>query len=124
MAATLENSATGDGRLGALLEMLGSPRSAYQPLPTSLTDAALRGDITAAQLYLDRGADIRERTIGFASPLHAACGRGQLEMAQFLFQRGAPLEAEHEIFTCIHFAAGEQALAESTAVIWEGRLRG
>jgi ankyrin repeat protein len=106
MEATLEHSGTTDSRLGALLDMLGSPRSAYRPLPTSLTDAALRGDVTAAQLHLNRGADIRERTIGFASPLHAACGRGRLEMAQFLFERGAPLQVENEMFTCIHFAAG------------------
>lgn len=101
-----KRQATAD-QVNKLLTALRVSKSEYLPLPTSLTDAAQRGDLEAARRFLDRGADITQRTIGFASPLHAACNFGQLEMAKFLHSRGAPLTVEGQFFSCIQFAAGK-----------------
>jgi ankyrin repeat protein len=94
-------------RLSDVLKSLRVARAAYSPLPQTLTDAAVRGDIEAAKMFLDVGEDIQQRTIGFASPLHAACSYGQLEMAKWLHARGAKLVAQDEMFSCVHFAAAK-----------------
>jgi ankyrin repeat protein len=94
-------------RLSDVLKSLRVARAAYAPLPQTLTDAAVRGDIEAAKMFLDAGEDIQQRTIGFASPLHAACSYGQLGMAKWLHARGAKLVAPDEMFSCVHFAAAK-----------------
>lgn len=76
-------------RLIAALSALASD-AAVRPLPPrNLTEAAVRGDLGSVRAFLDGGAAIEERTIGFASPLAAAAGRGHLEVVDLLLARGA-----------------------------------
>ena len=58
-------------------------------LPETLTAAATEGDLRLMEVFLTRGADIEERTIGFASPLCAACAAGQVDAVRLLLARGA-----------------------------------
>lgn len=79
--------------------------AATWPLPaTSLTEAALRDDVAAIRAFLDGGAEIDERTIGFVSPLAAAAGRGALAAVDFLIERGASLEPPNALFPLLAFA--------------------
>ena len=78
--------------LSALLGHLAalSEDAAAWPAPcTTLTEAAVRGEAAAVAAFLDGGHDIDERTIGFASPLAAAAGRGHLEVVELLLQNNA-----------------------------------
>src|SRR5687767_7304076 len=59
--------------------------------PESLTAAVISGDLEHMQLFLERGASIEERSIGFASPLAAACSAGQPDAARWLIAHGANL---------------------------------
>jgi hypothetical protein len=100
-------SKRGASRLLALLKSLRAPQTAYEPAPRNLTAAARRGDLAAVRVFLDAGANLDERTIGFTSALHAACAEGHLEIAKLLHSRGAKLFADGEPFSCIYFAAGK-----------------
>lgn len=81
------------GRAG-LLKMLSALRDCRPVPPASLTAAALAGDIDAMQVFLDRGADIEEKTVGFGSPLCAAAAAGKLEAVRWLIGRGARIVPE------------------------------
>lgn len=48
----------GTEQLSALLHRLRAPKAAYDPLPTSITIAAARGDVQAATIFLEQGAYI------------------------------------------------------------------
>ena len=51
--------------------------------------ACRNGQLAAAELMLERGADVRGTGFFGASPLHWAAGRGQDAMVRFLLARGA-----------------------------------
>lgn len=60
--------------------------------PESLTAAASEGNLAAATAFLDAGADIEEKSVGFGSPLQAAVNMGRGEMVELLLARGASVE--------------------------------
>ncbi len=81
-------------RLCEILLRLRRPRPGK--LPGSLTAAATQGDLAAMELFLQRGSSLEERSVGFISPLAAACSAGQLDSIRWLIARGAvlhPLDA-------------------------------
>ena len=45
-------------------------------------------------VFLETGADIEQKSIGFSSPLHAAATAGQISAVAFLLERGAAAEAK------------------------------
>src|SRR5262249_15890167 len=58
-------------------------------LPQSLTAAAMDGNLEAIRQFLEGGADINEKSVGYASPLAAAARDGQLDAINLLLERGA-----------------------------------
>lgn len=60
-------TSTDETRLLQLLRDLKLPDSALRPPNTSLTGAACDGDVALAQAFIDAGADIEEKSIGYAS---------------------------------------------------------
>ena len=72
-----------------LLERLKRPPGSRQPLPPTLTAAVMAGAVAMVELFLSRGADLNEKTIGSSSPLAAAASSGRLEMLELLLARGA-----------------------------------
>jgi ankyrin repeat protein len=92
--------------LFALLHSLQLPESARRAPPSSVTGAAMAGDTALVQAFLDRGGDIEERSIGFASPLQAVAGGGRLELVEFLLSRGAdPKEKPDAVYSPLSAAA-------------------
>jgi ankyrin repeat protein len=89
-------------RLTRLLSALRDPGA--QKLPDSLTSAAALGDIPLMEAFLERGADLAERTPGFASPLVAASTSGRLEAVRFLLERGAELRPKDAVVTPVQAA--------------------
>jgi ankyrin repeat protein len=76
-----------DGKkLIELLRQLEIPRS--DPV-TTITGAAIVGDAALTAAFLDAGANIEERSVGFASPLQAAANFGHDEVVDLLLKRGA-----------------------------------
>jgi ankyrin repeat protein/serine/threonine protein kinase len=88
--------AAGSGRievLQALLDLGLDPKLADAQDPSALYQACLRANnLAVIRLLLDRGADPHGRA-GTKTPLHAAAGVGDLEVAVLLLDKGAPLEA-------------------------------
>jgi ankyrin repeat protein len=85
-----------------LLRVLGSLRplpGRERGLPDTLTGAASLGDVALMRVFLERGESIEERSIGFASPLCAACAAGKADAAAFLLERGAKLRPENAFIT-------------------------
>ena len=81
-------------RLITALAALATDAAARPLPPTNLTEAAVRGDLDGVRAFLDGGANIEERTIGFASPLAAAAGRGHRHVVDLLISRGASPDPE------------------------------
>ncbi|MCM2257820.1 MAG: ankyrin repeat domain-containing protein [Vicinamibacteria bacterium] len=97
-------------RLIAALSALAADAAA-RPLPSvNLTEAAVRGDLDAVRAFLDGGAAIEQRTIGFASPLAAAASRGHLEVVELLVARGASLDPEGSAFPLLAFPIANRKL--------------
>lgn len=95
-------SATADdgAEVAALLHALRLPAAARQPPASSLTAAAVQGDVDLVRAFLDAGSDVDERSIGFASPLQAAAGRGLLGVVEILLARGAdPREKADAVYS-------------------------
>lgn len=90
-------------RLTRLLSAL-RPADPGRGLPENLAGASARGDIALMQAFLERGADLAERTPGFASPLVAACAAGQLEAVRFLLEQGAELRPQDAVVTPVQAA--------------------
>jgi len=88
-------------RLLRVLSALRPPPNRERGLPDTLTGAASLGDVHLMRVFLERGADIEERSIGFASPLGAACAAGNLDAAAFLLERGAKLRPADAFITPI-----------------------
>lgn len=86
-----------------LVRLLADARTRPGPA-TTLTEAALRNAIGDIDAFLDAGADIDERTIGFVSPLAAAAGCGNVEAVQRLIERGASLDPPGALFPVFAFA--------------------
>ncbi len=100
---------SGDGASGGrarLFALLSALRSTARGLPVNLTEAALVGDLASMRAWLERGAALEERTVGFASPLAAACAAGQLDAARLRLVRGAAIEPAGAIITPLHAAIG------------------
>jgi ankyrin repeat protein len=90
-------------------------------LPESLTTAAMNGDIARMELFLARGANIEERSVGFISPLAAACSAGQTEAARWLIARGAKLDPPGALVSPLHSALGK-GYCETAAVLLDAGL--
>lgn len=97
-------------RLIAALSALASDAAAQPLPPVSLTEAAVRGDAEAVRAFLDAGAAIEQRTIGFASPLAAAASRGHLAVVELLAARGASLDPEGSAFPLLAFPIANRRL--------------
>jgi ankyrin repeat protein len=108
---TAENapvSATADDEadVAALLHALRLTAAARQPPASSLTAAAVQGDVDLVRAFLDAGSDVEERSIGFASPLQAAAGRGLLDVVEVLLARGAdPRQKADAVYSPLSSAA-------------------
>src|SRR5262249_55814241 len=73
----------------------------------TLTGAAISGDVERVRVFLDAGADVEERSIGFASPLQAAAGAGRLPVVDLLLERGAdPRQKPEAVFSPLSATAG------------------
>ncbi len=78
-------------------------KSQRQP-PATLTAAALRGNLELVRLFLERGADVNEKTRGFVSPLTAAARSGHLDVVDFLLAHGAEVRPENAAVTPLEAA--------------------
>jgi ankyrin repeat protein len=99
-------SASATGPLAALTRHLAAlaEDAAARPAPCrTLTAAAVSGDVDLVRAFLDDGADIQERTIGFESPLAAAASAGHLAVVDLLLERGASLDQPDAMFPILHF---------------------
>jgi serine/threonine-protein phosphatase 6 regulatory ankyrin repeat subunit B len=109
--AASENTAvharqTAAAEIGDLLHRLRLPESRRKPPPQSLTAAAVGDDLDSVSAFLDAGASVEERSIGFASPLQAAAGAGRLAAVSLLLARGAdPREKPDTIYSPLAAAA-------------------
>jgi ankyrin repeat protein len=72
------------------------------------------------QAFLDRGADLGERTPGFASPLVAACAAGRLEAVRFLLERGAELRPKDAVVTPVQAAVMNGHVAVTKLLLESG----
>jgi ankyrin repeat protein len=91
-------------RLTRLLSSLRPGDPGARGLPESLTAAAAQGNLAAMEAFLERGADLAERTPAFASPLVAACTAGRLEAVRLLLTRGASLRPPDAVVTPVQAA--------------------
>ena len=82
-----------------VLSALRPARGRERGLPDTLTGAASLGDLALMRVFLERGAEVEERSIGFASPLCAACAAGNLDAVSFLLERGAKLRPDDAFIT-------------------------
>src|SRR5262245_1477153 len=92
------------GQLLKLLSALRPPGGRDKGLPDSLVGAASRGDLELARVFLERGTSLEERSVGFASPLAAACSAGHAQTVEFLLARGAQLRPEQAVISPMHAA--------------------
>lgn len=61
---------------------------------TFLHDCAEKGDVAAARVFLELGADLEAVELEYGgTPLAAATRKGQEEMVRFLLEQGAPAES-------------------------------
>jgi hypothetical protein len=90
-------------------------------LPASLGSAAASGDLERMQLFLDRGANIEERSVGQSTPLTVACAHGQKEAARWLIARGARIDLPDDIQNPITSALGK-ANCEIAALLLDAGL--
>jgi ankyrin repeat protein len=89
--------------LAGLLHALRAPERRRE---RTLTGAAVAGDLDQLRAFLEGGADLEERSIGFASPLQAAAGAGRAEVVELLLERGAdPRQKPEAVYSPLSAAA-------------------
>ncbi|HWE93859.1 MAG TPA: ankyrin repeat domain-containing protein [Tepidisphaeraceae bacterium] len=59
-----------------------------------LQEAAYRGNLIAVKLLVERGASLNDETPTESTPLHQAVENGKVEVAQFLLEHGADINAK------------------------------
>ena len=91
-------------RLFKLLDALHPYPNRSKGLPDNLTGAVTLGDIALVRIFVERGADLEEGTVGFASPLAAACSAGRSDIAAYLLERGAKITIEGNPFAPMYGA--------------------
>ncbi|MEO7414053.1 MAG: ankyrin repeat domain-containing protein [Opitutaceae bacterium] len=64
--------------------------------PESLTAAAADGNLDAIHAFLEAGANLEEKSVGFSSPLHAAVTSGRAASVELLLAKGASVEKKHD----------------------------
>jgi ankyrin repeat protein len=114
----MPNSKDSIARVSQIVALL--KRSPSTRLPESLTDAALVGDVARMQLFVERGANLEQRSIGFASPLAAACSVGCLDAIRWLIERGALLDPAGAIVSPIDAALGKGNCAAAALLLDAG----
>ena len=75
----------------------------------------MNGNVTAARLLLDRGADVSANKSDGMRPLHSAAGNGRAAVARLLVERGANIEQQCLAGnTALHYAvkAGSRETVE------------
>lgn len=75
-----------------VLTQLATRHTAHE----SLTSAAAAGDLAAVKAFLNIGANIEEKSMGFGSPLQAAVQSGSVEVVDFLLSKGARVDKKPE----------------------------
>ncbi|MCC7134731.1 MAG: ankyrin repeat domain-containing protein [Gemmatimonadales bacterium] len=100
----MADSKGGAERVTEIIALLEPERP--RRLPETLTAAAAAGDLERMQLFLERGANLEERSVGFSSPLGAACAAGQLEAVRWLIARQAKLDPPGAVISPVQAAAG------------------
>ncbi len=87
---------------------------------TPLVKASEEGDVKAAAILLDKGADVNERYQGF-TPLMWAAYCGKLDTVKLLVERNADINAITEVkYTALHFAVMQGQVAIAKTLIGKG----
>jgi ankyrin repeat protein len=127
----LEAIKEGDGAEMALLLAAGADPNASVAgrLPsgeavqvTPLVAAAARGQVEAARLLLDGGADLDHANSDGTTPLMVAAQSGHLELLRLLLARGAAVDAAHigDGFTAFHAACFKNQAECAEALVRAG----
>ena len=90
-------------------------------LPETLTAADMLSNLERMQGFLDRGANIEERSTGCARHLGAGGARGQVGAGRWLSARGALLDPPEALISPIQAALG-QADCEAAAALLDAGL--
>ena len=80
-------------QIDAMAEQQGGKRD---PGNTPLCTACFDGDVDAARLALDGGADVNRANEDGLTPLFIACQRGHVDVARLLLDRGAEVDQATE----------------------------
>jgi len=89
--------------------------------PASLAGAAGEGDLERMQLFLDRGANIEERSQWQSTPLGTACAHGQMEAVRWLIAHGARIDFPDDTNSPIEMALSK-ANCEIAALLLDAGL--
>src|SRR5262245_20593382 len=106
-------------RVTEIISLLRSERP--RRFPASLAGAAGEGDLERMQLFLDRGADIEQRSQWGSTPLGAACTHGQTEAVRWLIAHGARIDMPDDSNSPIELAL-QKANCEIAALLLDAGL--
>ena len=76
-------------QIDAMVEQQGGKRD---PGNTQLLTACFDGDVAAARLALDRGADVNRANEDGVTPLYIACENGHVDTVRLLLDNGAEVD--------------------------------
>ena len=82
-------------QIDAMVEQQGGKRGP-DPSNTQLLTACFNGDVDAARLALDGGADVNRANEDGVTPLFIACQQGHVDVARLLLDRGAEVDQATE----------------------------
>ena len=103
------------------LSRAGADVTAGQGRWTPLHVASRRGQLEAAHMLIERGADIAARTIDGFTPLHFAADRAEVKVGRMLIERGADMEAQNNAGeTSLYMATRKGLLGFSRMLIERG----